>query len=100
MRRLQIIKRQAEHYDTQEMEFGWVYKWQPESVIVECGCGKRMTFKRSELIGSAATTCECGKENMATVREEVAMQLLDEDYETHHHPWRYWHPPKDAGIPF
>jgi hypothetical protein len=31
------------------------------------------------------------------VREEVVLELLDEDYdEVHHHPWRYWHPPRIA----
>jgi hypothetical protein len=25
---------------------------------------------------------------------------VDEDYEAHHHPWRYWYTTKDTGIPF
>ena len=33
-------------------------------------------------------------------KEELVLELLDEEYEVHHHPWRYWHPPKDTGIPF
>jgi hypothetical protein len=30
----------------------------------------------------------------------VVLELLDKDYEVHHHPWRHWHPNKDTGIPF
>ena len=97
---MRIIERVAEHYDTQVVEYGRVYRWQPESVVVECSCGKRMTFERSELIGSTVTTCECGKDSTATIREKVVIQLLDEDYEAHHHPWRYWHTTKDTGIPY
>ncbi len=36
---------------------------------------------------------------MTSFSEELRDQLLDEEYEPHHHPWRYWHPPKEAGIP-
>ena len=35
------------------------------------------------------TECECGKANTARIREELVIQLLDEEYETHHHPWFY-----------
>src|SRR3954453_14922664 len=84
-----IIERVAEHYDTQELEFGRTYKWCPEYVVLECSkCGKKMTLTRSELIATEPD-CECGKGHTASAREEVVMQLLDEDYEAHHHPWRY-----------
>ena len=85
---MQVIERVAEHYDAQNMEFGRIYKWCPERVVVECKCGKRMTLKRFDLI-EAGAYCECGMEHTASVREEVVIQLLDEDYEAHHHPWRY-----------
>jgi hypothetical protein len=44
-------------------------------------------------------SCECGHANTARVREELVIQLLDDEYEAHHHPWRYWHTTKDSGIP-
>jgi hypothetical protein len=96
---VQVIERLAEHYDTQETEFGRIYHWCPECVVVECKCGKRKTLSRSELI-KAEPECECGTDNTASVREEVVLELLDEDYEVHHHPWRYWHPTEGSGIPF
>jgi hypothetical protein len=96
---VQVIERVAEHYDTQEVEFGRIYRWCPECVVVECKCGKRKPLSRSALINDEPA-CECGKDNAANVREEVVLELVDEDYEAHHHPWRYWHPTRDSGIPF
>jgi hypothetical protein len=96
---MKIIERVAEHYDTQEMEFGRTYIWSPECVVVECKCGKSKTLKRSELI-DANPDCECGMDQPASVREEMVLEMVDEDYEVHHHPWRYWHTTKDTGIPF
>jgi hypothetical protein len=96
---MRVIERVAEHYDVQSTEFGRIYKWCPECVVVECKCGKRMTLKRTDLIDVGAD-CECGMEHTNSVRAEVVIQLLDEAYEAHHHPWRYWHTTKDTGIPF
>ena len=96
---MQIIERVAEHYDTQEMEFARTYRWCPECVLMECSkCGKRMTLTRSELIDTQPD-CECGMGHSATAREAVIVQLLDKNYEAHHHPWRYWHTTRDEGIP-
>ena len=96
---MQVIERIAEHYDIQETDFGRIYRWCPECVVMECKCGKRKTLNRSELI-KANSACECGTDNAASVREEVVLELLDKDYEVHHHPWRYWHTTNDSGIPF
>src|SRR3954464_4380667 len=85
---MKVIERVAEHYDVQEVEFARTYIWCPEGVVLECKCGKRMTLSSSELI-QTKPECECGREHTASVREEVVIQLLDEDYEAHHHPWRY-----------
>jgi hypothetical protein len=97
---VRIIERLAEHYDVQEVEFGKVYKWCAEGVVVECDCGKRSIFTRSELIASEAICCECDKQTSAGIREEVVIQLLEENYEATNYPWRYWHTTKDTGIPF
>ncbi|MBA3474510.1 MAG: hypothetical protein H0T57_15040 [Rubrobacter sp.] len=85
---MKVIERVAEHYDMQEVEFGRSYSWCPECVVVECKCGKRVTLTRSELIDTMPD-CECGLDHTASVREEMVLELLDEDYEDHHHPWRY-----------
>jgi hypothetical protein len=85
---MQVIERIAEHYDVQETPFGRDYKWSPEQVILECSkCGKKTTHKRSEIIGSELISCECGKGDTAHTREELVIQLVDEEYEAHHHPW-------------
>jgi hypothetical protein len=86
---MKVIERVAEHYDTQAVEFGRIYRWCPECVVLECSkCGKKMSLTRSELIDTSPD-CECGRGHTARVREEAVIQLLDEDYEAHHHPWRY-----------
>jgi hypothetical protein len=96
---MHIIERIAEHYDVQEMPLARNYRWSPEQVILECSkCGKRTIHKRSEILGSGMLSCECGKANTAATRELV-IRPLDKDNEAHHHPWRYWHPTKDTGIP-
>lgn len=82
---VRVVERVAEHYDTQEVEFGRSYRWCPEYVVVECKCGKRKTLTRSDLI-KAKPDCECGADYTASVREEVVLELVDEDYEAHHHP--------------
>jgi hypothetical protein len=79
-------------------DIGRSYHWCPECVVVECdACGNRLTLKRSDLISSGFDR-ECGTDHAASIREEVVLQLIDEDYEAHH-PWRYWHPPEHGGMP-
>ena len=95
---MKIVKRTQGHYEIQDVQFGKVYKWHPESVVIECECGKRFTHKRLELISSEVSACACGADSAASIREELVVQLLDED-EAVLHPWRYRHS-KDAGIPF
>jgi len=34
-----VIERSGGRYEVQEVEFGTVYKWCPECVVVECDCG-------------------------------------------------------------
>jgi hypothetical protein len=86
---MKVIERIAEHYDTQEVEFGKVYKWRPEGVVLKCSkCAKKITLTRAELIATMPD-CECGRGHTARVREEIVIQLMDEDYEAHHHPWHY-----------
>jgi hypothetical protein len=95
-----IIERIPANYEAQEVSFGRAYKWSPEQVVLQCSeCTKKMTCKRSQIIGSEVTECECGKGSTARIREVLVLKLLDEEYEAHQHPWRYWHTTKDSGIP-
>jgi len=53
---VRVLERIEGHYDAFEVPFGKVYRWCPEVVIVECGCGKVLALK-----GTAGTRCEgCG----------------------------------------
>jgi hypothetical protein len=94
---VKILERLKGHYEAQEVSFGVVYRWCPEHVVVECRCGKRENRKRSDLI-SSFTVCDCGA-NTARIREELILEVLDED-EVTRHPWRYAGDREDAGIPY
>lgn len=95
---MRIVERIPEHYDVQEVEdFGRVYRWCPEQVVLECGaCGTKSTFKRSDLMASLVN-CGCGARCSARVREELLTEKVDEDERIH--PWRYWHSEENTGIP-
>ena len=95
---MKIVERTPAHYTVQEQnELGRVYKWCPERAVVECdACGKRTTFNRSSLITSIVT-CECGARSTAHIRTELVDELLTEDVVAH--PWRYWRPREQTGIP-
>jgi hypothetical protein len=95
---MRLIGHTKGHYETQDVEYGKVYKWHPESVTVECEeCGKRSTFTRSSLI-SSLITCDCGMDLTAHVRGELVIYVLEKDEDLH--PWRYQHPSEGTGIPF
>lgn len=76
-------------YEVQDVEFGKVYKWRPEGVVVECDCGRRPT-----LTGSI-TVCACGVDHGDVVREYLDRREGDEAAR----PWRRHHT-DDAGLPF
>ncbi len=79
---VKIIECVEAHYNIQAAEFGTVYKWRPESVMIECECGEMVTLTAS------STTCEeCGAGHTGLVRENLAVRRSREDKEVH--PWRY-----------
>ena len=84
---MRIIERLEGHYEAQDVEFGRVYGWCPESVLIECACGRRSTYKREALIVSVIT-CECRRDNTADIRAELVVQPLEYKDEALH-PWRY-----------
>ena len=77
-----VIERAHARYEVEEVEYGKVYSWNPESVVVECGCGEKVSLTDSE------TVCkECGAEHKGLVRENLpARQPQGDEYI---HPWRY-----------
>ena len=88
-----IVKRIKGHYGVQEVEFGRVYRWCPEHVVVaECGCGER-----TSLIASSATNCRrCGTDLAVVFHDEpITERPGDETLR----PWRYEVHREGAGLP-
>jgi hypothetical protein len=52
---VRIIERLAARYEAQEVEYGRVYRWCPETIVLQCDCDKRLIFERSELVASEAS---------------------------------------------
>jgi len=99
---VEIIERLEGYYEAQEVAFGVVYRWCPECLVAECGCGKRSTLKRTNLLGSRTAVCECGEERIDEDQEEevevVVGQPLEEDEALH--PWRYAGERQGRGLPY
>jgi hypothetical protein len=87
-----IVERTQGHYDVQEVEFGRVYRWCPECVVVDCDCGERLTLTAS----STAVCCRCGADHTTTFRAELAAERLGDEVL---HPWRYAEDRKGASLP-
>jgi hypothetical protein len=89
-----VIMSTEGRYEVSEVEHGRVYRWNPEHVVVECECGKRLTLTRSE------STCpECGAKHAGVIGSWLGtVERTNEDKTLH--PWRYWRPSEDRGIPF
>jgi hypothetical protein len=60
---------------------GKVYRWHPESVVVECECGENLT-----LMASKHTCEECRADNRPVVEEVLEAPTEDEQEEVVH-PW-------------
>ena len=87
-----IVERTQGHYDVQEVEFGRVYRWCPECVVVSCDCGERLTLTAP----STAIRRRCGADYTATFRAELAAERLGDEIL---HPWRYAEDRKGASLP-
>lgn len=86
----QVIMSTPGRYEVQEIgEFGRVYKWHPEHVVLECGCGERPSLT------GLRTACECGAEHTGVVREWLVARRREETA----HPWRNYSA-GDAGLPY
>ncbi len=85
-----MIERVEGRYEVQDVEFGKVYRWCPERVVVDCDCGERVSLTCSE------TTCRCGADHTAVVLEESTVCSEDETL----HPWRYAGDREEDGIPY
>ena len=88
---MQVIERTEGHYDVEEVQFGTVYRWCPECVVVQCGCGERLTLTPSQSICP-----ECAVDHGPIVREELAARQLADELA---HPWRYAGDRQEVGLP-
>jgi hypothetical protein len=88
-----VIERACARYEVEEVEYGKVYRWQPETVVVECTCGEEASLTPSE------PACEeCGAEYKGLVREDLSdLQPKNDEYV---HPWRYWNDEDDKTLPY
>jgi hypothetical protein len=88
-----MIERARARYEVEEVEYGKVYRWQPETVVVECTCGEEASLTPSEPAGE-----ECGAEHKGLVREDLSdRQPKNDEYV---HPWRYWNDEDDGALPY
>ena len=86
---VKVIERVNAHYEVQDVEMGKVYRWCPESVVVECECGKKLA-----LTASKNACSECETDHRAIVEEalEARPEQEEEQEEEVEHPWRSLHP--------
>ncbi len=85
---VKVIERVNAHYEVQDVEMGKVYRWCPESVVVECECGKKLT-----LTASKNACSECEMDHKAIVEEVLeARPEQEEEQEEVKHPWRSLRP--------
>ena len=76
---MRFIVRVAAHYEVQDVEMGTVYRWCPESAVVDCDCGEELALTASR------TTCvQCGADHAAFVAEVLEVRPVDKV----EHPWR------------
>ncbi len=81
-RNTKVVECVEGHYQSEKVPFGRVYRWCAECVVVECGCGERVT------LASSMTTCaRCGTEHSVTVQERLPTERVAQD-EKALHPWR------------
>ena len=74
-----VIERVQARYEVEDVEFGKVYKWRPESVVLECECGEEPSLTASK------TACaRCGTDYRDILEEELDERPEDKV----ERPWR------------
>jgi hypothetical protein len=76
-----VIERVEACYEVEEVEMGKVYRWCPESIVIECEeCGEK-----TSLTASNNNCVECGADYRDFVEEEVLEARPEGKL---YHPWR------------
>ena len=92
---MRLVERVGGYYAEEELPFGTCYSWQPYRITVECQCGKRQQYTRSELI-ERVLYCECGEGHTRRLRTQLIMEVVEEEAGATFHPWRCHKRPEDA----
>jgi hypothetical protein len=92
---MRLVERVGGYYSEEELPFGTCYRWQPCRITVECRCGKREQYARSELI-ERVLYCECGEGRTSRLRTKLIMEVVEEEAGDMFHPWRRYKTPEDA----
>ena len=89
-----VIECAQARYEVQDVEFGKVYKWRPERVVVECQCGQRLS-----LTASTTSCAECGTDHVLAVKEASTDEHQSDQTL---HPWRYYSEDREeaGSLPF
>jgi len=82
----QVIEHVQAHYEVHRVEMGTLYRWCPESVVIECDCGQSFTVEGAKEVASCPG---CGAEHRGGARglsgklltEEGAYRLTRREYE-------------------
>ena len=82
-----VVEHLAAHYEVRDVEIGKVYRWRPESVVVECECGMEQT-----LTASKYACDECGTDHRTLVEDVLEPRADEEEEEVLDHPWRSLRP--------
>jgi hypothetical protein len=81
-----VIEHVEGHYESEKVPFGRVYRWCAECVVLECGCGERVT-----LVRDMNTCVGCGADHASIVRERLANERAQDD-----EALRPWHLARDC----
>ena len=72
----QVIEHVQAHYEVQRVEMGTLYRWCPESVVIECDCGHSFTVEGAKEVASCP---RCGGEHRGVARGLSGKPLTEEE---------------------
>ena len=85
-----IVECTEGRYEAHEEEFGRIYRWCPECLLVKCDSGGTTTLEDSN-----TTWAWCGADHTSIIQEELLPQWLEDKAVR---PWRYSRGREEAGI--
>ncbi len=87
-----FVRHTEGYYEVYKIPYGRDYCWNPECVVVECGCGERLTLTASE------TVCQCGADHTTLVQEELKSRPPSEENPSPEDECRDWKRHKDEYL--